>query len=567
MKWRAAEIAMGLVVVLLLPGVLIGTAGATALTPSPTGPAPMAELASVVAPTVVTGPLAGDAVVASTTPSAAVTIADPSTFEYLPTGFWGLNVPATQAFKTSDASGIANSPVTYLRFPGGDIAEEYNYTTAVLTSDSGSTSTARTTTAQFVTSCESMGCHAIMELPAEINNSATAAYYAHYVVHTLNFQPAYWEIGNAVPGWDHFDQPWSQWGGAQRTHVVTPSSFAAEVLQYVAAVKKVDGQAKFIVFGSAMGEPDYAKAWISEIAAVDGHKISGISVHSYVMGNAPSNPTWSDLLNNLNGQYSMPDQVNADRGYMNTNCPGCGLKLFISEANAAEVNNYTKILPTFVGELYIAADVVYGLNLRVSNIDWFCYSSHYGGAWINGHTQQMQYTLFTQMFPYLDRATLHTTFSGPASFYAAATYSHNSGLALLLVNTNTSSKVAVNLAATGIVAGTTGKLHQWVSGATGPSNSSQTMGTTLTLPAESITILTIGLSGLAKSAHPSSGPHTEKPTAIGTSAPTSNGAGASGHAPLGGPNSGTAPAPGIPQPTGWPAPPTPPHEATRRMAR
>ncbi len=566
MSWNVRLLAVGLIAVLVLPASLLGVAGvSTAVAPTVTATAPPSTGAVVqVVNSTPVASVAPTAVPAATTPSASITIVNASFAKHISWSFWGINVAAQQTFKTSDASNIAATPVDFIRFPGGDVGEQYNYTSGIITNNNGATQHAGTSVSQFVTSCESISCHAIMQLPAEIDQPYTAAYYANYVVHTLNFQPAYWEIGNAVPGWTHFDQPWSAWSSASSQHI-TADGFAAEVGQYITAIKAVDKGAHFIAFGSAMGTPDYAKVWISELALVDGKNLSGISVHSYVMGAAPANPTWSDLLSNLNGKYSMVDQVTADRSYLTANCPKCNLKLFITEANGAEVNNYTQLLPSFAGDLYLAADVVYGLNLRLTNIDWFCYASNYGGAWDNGGTWQMQYTLFTQMFSELGHSTLATAVSGPSSFYAAATYSKSTGLALLMVNANITSKVSVNLGATGILLGAAGDLRQWANGSTGPKNSTLTLGTTLTLPALSISVLRVAPLGLGVGASPSQVHHLNR-SSTRSSAPQPSPAPVAGNgvAPTP-PSSGTGH--GLPTPGPGPSHPLVPAASLTLVAR
>ncbi|MGC2289838.1 MAG: hypothetical protein WA688_08290, partial [Thermoplasmata archaeon] len=90
--------------------------------------------------------------------------------------FWGVNVAVAQRFNDTDAASVAATPVTYLRFPGGTLAEEYNYTTGVLTENNGTQIQATTSTPEFVKACHQMGCEAILQLPAEIDQPSTAAY-------------------------------------------------------------------------------------------------------------------------------------------------------------------------------------------------------------------------------------------------------------------------------------------------------------------------------------------------------------------------------------------------------
>jgi hypothetical protein len=489
-------LSVGIVVLLLLPGAPFGldTRGSTAVStnlPTPSSASPPV----LVFPTLPSGPANSSGSSAPTAASATVLLANFSKARDVPGSFWGVNVAAAQKFTTTDAKNVAATPATYIRFPGGVLGEEYNYTSGVLTSDNGGgTKTADTSIQGFITSCLSIKCHAILQLPAEIDRPQTAAYYAGYVVNTLHFKPSYWEIGNAVQSWSHFDTPWSQWGTTSKTHI-NATLFAQELAKYVIAVRAVVPGARIIALGLGMGHPNNDLDYITEVARVDGKNISGVSMHSYTSGSAPAHPTWAQLLANLNGRYSLFSGVTSARGYLASACAKCNLQVFVTEANAAEVNSYSQLLPTFAGTVYVAADTAQALNLRLRNLDWFAYSSNYLGAWERGKVFGQQYTLMTQMMTHLKDKTVATTVTGPSLFYAVATYS-SSGLALLMVNANVTQPVNVNLAGTGILSGATMQQEQWKNGSTGPTNSSLTLSGSLWIPALSITILTVSSSGL-----------------------------------------------------------------------
>ena len=414
----------------------------------------------------------------------------------IPSAFWGVNVAAAQRFDPADAAAVAATPVTYLRFPAGVLAEEFNYTSGVITSLTGARSDATTSTKEFVTSCKKISCRAIMQLPAEIDSPATAADYASYVVHTLGYQPAYWEIGNGPAGWTHFDVPWSEWkskGGGN----TTPLPFANLVHAYIAAVLKVDPAGQFLALGAGMGAGDYSKPWVEELAKVDGKELAGISVHSYIEG-GPSNPTDAELFANLNGVYSLPAQVPADQSYIKAACPSCTkLQIFVSEINAAEDSPYSKLLPTFAGTLYIAAETVQGLTLHVANLDWFAYDSDYAGSWSRHPMDwQKQYYLFSDLMTHLYPDTLPTTVTGPSTLYGIATYGQ-SGLALLLVNVGTTSAVEANVASAGFVLGRADVTeYSWQSSAKQPSKETISLTSTVDVPAESIVLLTVSAGGM-----------------------------------------------------------------------
>ncbi len=421
-------------------------------------------------------------------PTAEPIVGPPSEATPISSAFWGINIAAAQRFNSADAASVAATPVNYLLYPAGILGEEYNYTSGVLTSDNGTQTLAATSTTQFVASCEQIACHAILQLPAEINRPGTAAFYANYVVHTLDFQPTYWEIGNDPSGWNHFNVTWSDWATEEGGNT-TPLPFANLVHAYIAAVLKVDPAAKFLALGAGMGDKNYDKAWVEELAEVDGKELSGIAVHSYIEG-GPSVGTDAQLFANLNGFYSLPDQVLADRSYIESACPNCShLQVFVTEINAAEDGGYANLLPTFAGTLYLAAEIAQGLTLQATNLDWFAYDSHYAGSWSTGVDKwQSQYYLFKDVATQLKTETLPTTIVGPSTLYGAATY-NTSGLALLLANVNTTSSVQLNLTSSEFSPTSALTQYLWVNGTPLPVASTLPAGDVPVLPPLSIEVL------------------------------------------------------------------------------
>jgi len=477
-------VSLAIVLLLLLPAGPFGAANSAPAGPSPVVPVP-ATVATASLNISALPPSASPAP-PSTNVSATINVDKPIYDAAVPSAFWGTNVLAENGFGSSDAVAIENTPARYIRFPGGTLGDEFNYTSGVITNPDGSTTKATVTVQAFITVCHEIGCSAIFQLPAEINNSKVAAYYANYVVKTLGFQPAYWEIGNSPPSWTHYNVPWSHWS-TTKGDKITPTAFAQTVGSYIKAVKAVDPKAHFTAL--ALGAANYDKTWISTLAQLEGKNLSGISIHSYTMGSSPANPTWADLLANLNGQYGLATQVNLTRGYIKAACPTCTTKVFVTESNAAEVNNYTALDSTFAGTLYVAAATIQALHLRLANLDWFCYSCNFGGSWkVGSKDWSQQYTLFSQMMTQLGANTLWTTVSGPSTFYATATYGV-AGLAILMVNANVTSSVSVNLSHTGIISGSIISRERWVNGSAGPTNSSFTLGGSVTAPPMSISII------------------------------------------------------------------------------
>ena len=471
--WKAAALVVGLTAVLLLTSLSL-SAMAAGGSGSATG---LSAFASSTSATVVDGAFSKATAISSS--------------------FWGVNVEPAQQFASSDAAAVAATPATYIRYPGGVLGDELNYTSGVVTSDTGTTSKVKVSTSEFISLCKSIGCHVIFQLPSEINDPAVAAYYASYVVKTLDYQPAYWELGNAPSGWTHFGVPWSQWKD-KSVPAPTPEAFADSVHAYIAAILKVDPSAKFLALGAGMGTADYAKAWVEEVVSVDGHEISGISVHSYIL-QGPAHPTDADLLANLRGVYSLPDQINATRSYIKAACSTCtNVGVFVSEINAAEhqvTDPYVPLLTGFVGTLYLAAEVTQGLTLQVPNMDWFCYDCNYQGAWSEHPSQfKQQYYLFSDLATQLKTETLPTTVTGPSTFYAISTY-NSDGLSVMMVNAG-SSTLSVNIAQTGFILDRAGVTeYTWGNGTNLPVKSSVTLSSTVSVKGMSIMLLTVGSAG------------------------------------------------------------------------
>jgi len=501
----AVLVSVGIVVILLLPGGPFGNPWAPSVgssagnTPTIASDVVVVPAASANSPTL---PGTGGPAPPSTSEDATITVSNLSHLRTIPYQLWGINVMATHQFGSADAATIADTPVTFLRFPGGVLGDQFNYTSGVIRNDDGSTTQATTSVKTFIQGCHDLGCSAILQLPAEINDPKTAAYYAQYVVKTLGFQPDYWEIGNSPPNWPHYNVPWSQWATKQGS-TLTSLEFAQLVQKYITAVKAVDPKARFTAL--ALGAGNYDKPWVTELEQVDGPNLSGISIHSYTMGSTPPKLTWAGLLSNLNGEYSLTTQVNLTRGYISAACPTCTTRVFVTESNAAE-DAYSTFNEQFGGTLYVAAATVQALHVRLTNLDWFCYEGGSDYAWKTDSGQmQDQYVLYSQMMTHLGPDTLHTIVDGPSSFYAQATYGASSGMALLLVNVNMTRSVSVNLSHSGIIAGKTVSQEQWVNGTKGPTNSTFTLGNSVKIPPLSITILAVGPSGVVGgSPHPPS---------------------------------------------------------------
>jgi hypothetical protein len=374
-----------------------------------------------------------------------ITIDPISNVTPIPQTFWGVNIEPGRALTAADAAAIATTPVTYIRYPGGDPADEMNYTTGNITNNAGANSTAVDPPSTFVPWCKAIGCNAILQLPAETDSPATAAYYVSYVDQTLHFTPRYWEIGNEPASWTHFGQPWSTWSNPTKS-TISPSQYVSLVQTFVVAIRAVDPYTPIIAPGLGQGNAtnNTCWTWCGPVAFTDGPLLSAVSVHSYLASPPPTNRSLASYFSMLGVPYhALPIAIPEDRAVIAQNYSG-SLPLFVDEAGV--VNSFLGDQSTFgnytteiYGGLFEAAEVTQFLKLGVANVDWFDWSSAAGFGWYNpasntwSPTGQIFHTFMPKLYGNYDNTTLPT--GAPATLYAAAT-TNGTNLSLLVVNVN-----------------------------------------------------------------------------------------------------------------------------------
>ncbi|MGA8536508.1 MAG: hypothetical protein WB789_03825, partial [Thermoplasmata archaeon] len=108
--------------------------------------------------------------------------------------FYGVNIRADSPFTNAEAGYLNDTDTLTWRYPGGNIAEVFNYTNG--SKWNGTTNVPVTNSvSNFIARCRSVHCNAILQLPAEINSTSTVTDYVSYVEQTLNFTPKVWEFG------------------------------------------------------------------------------------------------------------------------------------------------------------------------------------------------------------------------------------------------------------------------------------------------------------------------------------------------------------------------------------
>ena len=386
--------------------------------------------------------------------SASVTIAS-GALGNLSSSFWGADVRVYYPLGTTQSNALNATPISYLRWPGGATVDSYNFTANRIYNANGSYYTPPSNESQFVSWCRSVKAGAIVQLPAEINDPATARYYVAYTIQTLKFHPAYWEIGNEPALWTHFGTPWSKWTASQNVNA-TPSTYAAVVHSYVAAIRSVDPVGRILGL-AGVGTGGYGEdGWIRASVALNGRNISAVAIHVYPAGgtNAAGNVTLSKFYDTLEGKSSLEYRVPKDRAAITSACPTCSrIQLFVTElGTGTQGGPYATYMSSFASVPFLAAEVAEAMTANLPNVDLFALQSNYSGSLLNtSGSPSITYALYSQMLVHLQTTVLNATLTpAPVHFFLVPTRSLNgSTYALLAVNANASVGVRLDLTGSG----------------------------------------------------------------------------------------------------------------------
>lgn len=432
---------------LLLLAVIIGIALLLSVPPvSSSGAGSRPDSPSSLAPPSLPRTLAVPAASASGTP---VNFSLSGASAPLPPDFFGSTVTVDSGIVTNESDFIRATPARLLVWPGGGFGDRYDPMAGLMYGHLSLPGPAPSNETAFIALCREVGCHAIFQVPGEINSSTFAAEVVTYTEQTLGFHPDYWEIGNEPALWHHFGEPWESWN---RTTVPapTPQAYAEEVLAYGQAMRAVDPTIRIIGLpGVGLGGKTES-AWLTAVASLDGSWISGLAIHTYPAGIGPRGATLPGFLATLNGANSLPSRIPVDRAAMNASCGRCSaLPLFVTELGSAVLSGtYDPYVEGFPDAVFLGAEVVQALALNVTNVDTFAVRFTNPGSWENATSDvRPSYTLFSELLSRLHGTVrpLQPT-GGVGGVYALeATQSGTSGATdLFVVNANSSTAIQIH---------------------------------------------------------------------------------------------------------------------------
>ena len=393
-------------------------------------------------------------------------------------GLLGVDVRADSHFQATQMAALNATPVRYVVWPGGAIADRLNMSADKLYSNSGSVSKPATSEAQFVAWCRSVQCQAILQVPAEIDQPSVGAEQIQYTEQTLGFTPAYIEIGNEPALWTHFGTPWSNWSSGSSGNA-TPSEYASVVHAYIAAIRAVDPSAHFLGLPGVGNGVAGEGAWLSATLKLNAPNLTAVAIHVYPGGSSsPSSPTLSGFFASLTGKASLPVRVPKDRSAMGSACANCSsMPILVTELGASATStSYAPYMAGFPDVVYIGTELIQGMSLNLSSLDDFAFQNSYPGSWFatNG-TQEPIYTLYQSLLPELGSAFVPVTASpSPGGLSVALTSDPSNGASTLFVaNANLSQTFHLDLSALGLPAGSA-RVTWWNSTAPAPVDRSET---------------------------------------------------------------------------------------------
>ncbi len=409
--------------------------------------------------------------------------------------FWGINLGLNVASSSTLADAVAQSPVRVVRFPGGAAGDAFNYTVGTVTNDSGVAKPAAENLSQFVAWCRAISCTPILELPGEIDDPSTAAYYVERTEQTYGIRPLAWEVGNEPALWTHFGTPWSHWTVGQQL-TPSPSQYARVVRDYVAAIHRVDPTAAVLGLPGVGTGAFQETAWINATLALNGPNVSGVGIHSYPAGPGPgTSATLSQFLANASGPRSLFARLAADRAAVAAALPEHpDLPIYVTElGSASSTGSFASYLYAFPVVPFIASEIVAALTGGAASIELGQVQTPHGGSWMDGDgTVHPLLALYTQLLPILGSSVLPVDLvPSVPGLSAVVTTSGGSGpVELFVVNANATQAMRLDLTSSGLPLGSPSTRWTWNSSTSTPIAADLTnVPTTWTMPPASILLL------------------------------------------------------------------------------
>jgi hypothetical protein len=415
--------------------------------------------------------------------SSGITLTLNSTPTYLNANFWGTTVSARDPLFANESALVNATPARVVVWPGANAGDDYDPFNNLLYANNNTSMEAPTSEAQFVAWCKTIHCTAIFEVPGVLNNPSVAEAIVNYTERNLSFIPTYWEIGNEPGFWEHWGQPWGDWGTT--TAGPSPTQYADEVYSYVQAMDQSNPAHPVKLIGlPGVGRAHYPiKDWIDEMIDVDGANLSAIAVHIYpdLSLGTDSLAYYYSTLNGTTNSQSIPGRIPtilADIAQAIPTSPsceaagGCGaIPLFFTEIGSAisDRPDAAAYSEQFAGGLYIASEATQAIDANVSNVDAFGTVLDTANSWFTpSGNPRPEYTIYSSVLSHLGSTAYTVDVTSPSptvsgNVYATSTLAPSDGdrSDLLVVNTNLGVNVSFAPTLPDYTAGTPVEVWSW----------------------------------------------------------------------------------------------------------
>jgi hypothetical protein len=446
----------------------------------------------------------------------------------IPNSAWGVNAAAWDGNLLNAAVPglLSKAGVTALRYPGGSIADAYNWqSNSIVPGQRGGTNPGSGFDA-FMGLTKNVGATPIITVNYGSNatgsgggDPAFAASWVRYANIVKGYGVKYWEIGNEIYGNGEYGAAWET--DLHAAH--DPTTYGKNVALFAAAMKAVDPSIKIGAVLTAPGSwPDgQSPDWNTNVLSQCGGAIDFVTVHWYPQN--PGGESDSALLaapqDAASGIAAMATKLKALISQFG-GANAANIQILLTETNSVTSNPGKQTL-SIVNALFIADDLLTWLENGVTNVDlWDLHnganpgnaspglygSASFGdyGVLSNGSSGEpaadtpfpTYYGL--QILSKLGRPgdALVSTSSNSSLLATHAVQQANGNLALLFINKDPSNTINANVSLSGFKPFGVGAVYSYTPSSSGVSSTSVSgLGTTFTITAPPYSLTTIVLAG------------------------------------------------------------------------
>lgn len=427
---------------------------------------------------------------------------------------------------------IKAAGITALRYPGGSYSDIFNWKTNVA---EGGYNAPNTSFADFMETAQAVGADPIITVNYGTGTPELAADWVRHANVTNDYGITYWEVGNETYGNGTYGANWEAdnhcttadgrpiplSGGPSQTYNCGPSVYAAGVLKFTAAMKKVSPDIHVCTVLTTPGFwPDNVtkaetspKPWNQTVLTALGAGTDCVIVHYYPAYGS------SNIASMLAAPAAIPsiiatlqDQIRQYAGVDPATVP-----IVVTEANSSIATN------TQPGALFTADMYQTWLENGVTNIDYW--NQHNGPgipSIVNGAQDYGDYGIFsngtngsgvdeppvnTPFAPYyglqilsrlgLAGDTVVNSTSADPLVRVHAVRPTAGGLNVLLINENPTTSYPVDLDLSDFTPSGTVTVHTFANNAKALTQTTQKSATSVTIAPYSLTVLQIPGSGTA----------------------------------------------------------------------